>query len=85
MNSRNQAEKFWDRTAYNYDGQKLYFASKRPKIKNGNQENDIWILDKTEQGWDKPRTINNLIGFWTPTVTRNGMIYIGLMQELLMI
>jgi len=57
------------------DGEKLYFASKRPKIENGDQENDIWISDKTEQGWGEPKTINNLIGLWTPTVTRNGTIY----------
>ncbi len=35
----------------------------------------IWILDKTKKGWDKPKPINNLIGFWTPTVTSNGTIY----------
>ena len=32
------------------DGEKLYFASKRPKTKNGNEENDIWISDKTRLG-----------------------------------
>ena len=64
-----------DQPFISYDGQKLYFASKRPKIKNGNQENDIWISDKTDQGWGEPKTINNLIGFWTPTVSRNGTIY----------
>ncbi|MEN8122787.1 MAG: hypothetical protein ABFS35_20775 [Bacteroidota bacterium] len=64
-----------DQPFISYDGQKLYFASKRPKIKNGKQENDIWILNKKEQGWGKPETINNLIGLWTPTATRNGTIY----------
>lgn len=57
------------------DGEKLFFASKRPKAKNGIQENDIWILDKTKQGWSEPKTINNLIGFWTPTIAHNGTIY----------
>ena len=64
-----------DQPFISHDGQKLFFASKRPKIKNGTQENDIWILDKTQQGWSEPRTINNLIGFWTPTVSLNGTIY----------
>jgi len=64
-----------DQPFISYDGGKLFFASKRPKIENGDQENDIWISDKTEQGWDEPKTINNLIGLWTPTVTRNGTIY----------
>ena len=64
-----------DQPFISYDGEKLYFASKRPKTKNGNEEIDIWISDKTEQGWAEPKTINNLIGLWTPTVTRNGTIY----------
>ncbi|MDA3953743.1 MAG: hypothetical protein PF485_08855 [Bacteroidales bacterium] len=32
-----------DQPFITYDGEKLYFASKRPKIKNGNLDNDIWI------------------------------------------
>ena len=56
-------------------GQKLYFASKRPKVVDGNQENDIWISTKTEQGWAEPTPIDNLIGFWTPSVTKQGTIY----------
>jgi hypothetical protein len=57
------------------DGEKLYFASKRPKTINGSQENDIWISDKTESGWGEPIPINNLIGLWTPTVALNGTVY----------
>ncbi len=64
-----------DQPFISYTGEKLYFASKRPKTKNGNEENDIWISDKTKQGWGEPKTINNLIGFWTPSVSRNGTIY----------
>jgi len=64
-----------DQPFVSYDGQKMFFASKRPKIENGKQENDIWILDKTEKGWSEPKTINNLIGFWTPSVTVDRTIY----------
>lgn len=64
-----------DQPFVSYNGERLYFASKRPKTKNGYEENDIWISDKAEHGWGKPRTINNLIGLWTPTVTKNGTIY----------
>lgn len=64
-----------DQPFISYDGKRLYFASKRPKTKNGKEENDIWIVDKTEQGWGEPRTINDLIGLWTPTVTKNGTMY----------
>ena len=63
-----------DQPFVSYNGQKLYFASKRPK-KDGNTDNDIWISDKTESGWGEPKTIDNLIGFWTPAVTHTGTIY----------
>ena len=64
-----------DQPFISYTGNKLYFASKRPKIVNGEQANDIWISNKTDQGWDEPKTINNLIGLWTPTVCRDGTMY----------
>ncbi|MCD6090593.1 MAG: PD40 domain-containing protein [Bacteroidales bacterium] len=64
-----------DQPFISYDGEKLFFASKRPKAKNGTQENDIWISNKTEQGWDDPKPIRNIIGLWTPTVTLKGTIY----------
>jgi len=57
------------------DGQKLYFASKRPKTLDEKEENDIWILNKTEQGWGELAPIDKLIGYWTPSVTKNGTIY----------
>ena len=64
-----------DQPFITHDGEKLFFASKRPKTKNGNEENDIWISAKTKHGWGEPKTINNLIGFWTPTLSHNGTIY----------
>jgi len=64
-----------DHPFISHNDQRLFFASKRPKEKNGNQVNDIWIVDKTEKGWSEPKVINNLIGFWTPTATRDGTIY----------
>lgn len=64
-----------DQPFITHDGEKLYFASKRPKTENGYEENDIWISDKTENGWGEPKPIHNLIGLWTPTVSRNGTIY----------
>jgi len=64
-----------DQPFISYSGERLYFASKRPKVKNGAEENDIWISDKTEKGWGEPKPINNLIGLWTPTVSRDGTIY----------
>jgi len=64
-----------DQPFISYDGQKLYFASKRPKGINGQQELDIWISKKIDQGWGEPKPIDKLIGFWTPSITRTGTIY----------
>jgi Tol biopolymer transport system component len=64
-----------DQPFISHDGNKLYFASKRPKVIDGNQENDIWISTKIEHGWGEPTPIDNFIGFWTPSVTKEGAIY----------
>lgn len=57
------------------DGNRLFFASNRPKSGGGDLENDIWITSRTENGWGEPKPIDNLIGFWTPSVTKEGTIY----------
>jgi Tol biopolymer transport system component len=63
-----------DQPFISYDGEKLFFASKRPKVENGIQEIDIWISNKIDSSWSEPKPINNLIGLWTPTVSRKGTI-----------
>lgn len=48
----------------NFDGSKLYFASYKP-LPNGNttQEMDmnIWVMDKTNEGWSEPRPLPGII------------------------
>lgn len=57
------------------NGEKMFFASKRPKVDKGEEENDIWIANKAENGWNKVEPMKNLIGFWTPTLTQNETLY----------
>jgi len=59
-----------DHPFISYTGDLMFFASKRPKSENGEEENDIWISNKTEQGWGEPRTINDLIGFLLLLLTK---------------
>jgi len=64
-----------DHPFISYDGKKLFFASKRPKIKEGEEINDIWITEKSKNVWGEPKPIKNLIGFWTPTLTNSETVY----------
>lgn len=63
-----------DQPFISHDGQKMYFASKRPKLVNGPEELDIWISERAGRSWSQPKPIDKLIGFWTPSVTRTGTI-----------
>lgn len=41
------------------DGSKIYYGSRRPKPgeTENNSRSDIWVLDKTDDGWGKPKYI----------------------------
>ena len=45
-----------------YDGQKLFFASKRPKTPGGEENLDLWWCSKTKNGWSEPMPVNDGIG-----------------------
>jgi len=61
------------------DGKKAYFTSNRPyKGKLGEDDSDIWMMEKSEQGWESPRPVNevNSSGYEASPVTdRNGNLY----------
>jgi len=65
------------------DGTKLMFLSTRPnkgeEAKPGWANQNIWICNKTENGWGEPYKISNLIssekGEYFPSVTKNGTLY----------
>ncbi|MBI9054424.1 MAG: PD40 domain-containing protein [Bacteroidales bacterium] len=64
-----------DQPFISYDGEKLFFASKRPKTTKGEEINDIWISKKVNDEWSEPKPIDNLVGFWTPTLTKDETVY----------
>jgi Tol biopolymer transport system component len=64
-----------DQPFVSYDGKKLFFASKRPKTTKGEEINDIWICKKVNDEWSEPKPIDNLVGFWTPTLTKDETVY----------
>lgn len=63
-----------------HDGQHLYFCSTLPK--DGTDEpgdQDIWVVDRTEEGWSEPRSaganINSENLEFFPSITRDGTLY----------
>ncbi len=64
-----------------YDGEWLYFISRRPidASKTPKLDWDIWRVHKTENGWSEPERLGSEINSPTnetyPTLTRNGKLY----------
>ncbi|MDQ2179087.1 hypothetical protein [Marinifilum sp. D714] len=65
------------------DGKKLFFMSTRPpkgkEQKDGWFYQNIWVMDKTTEGWSEPYElegpINTDSGQYYPTLTNDGTIY----------
>ncbi len=64
-----------DQPFITYDGQKLFFASRRPKTPKDEESWDLWFCTRTDDSWSEPALVNDRIGFWTPSVTHNGTLY----------
>lgn len=64
-----------------YDGEWLYFISRRPadSLKTPKTDWDIWRAHKIENGWSEPERLSSEINSPTsetyPTLTRNGKLY----------
>lgn len=61
------------------DGQKLFFASKRPQQSGGKpfEKRHLWCLQRRGDGWSAPQCILHTVGFMEvrPSVTTGGTIY----------
>ena len=61
------------------DGTKLFFASNRPLEGTKPKDVDIWVAEKTGDGWSAPRNLGspvNTPGFdWHPSVAADGTLY----------
>ncbi len=63
------------------DGSRLYFISNRPVPGKAKPDLDIWMVEKTNNGWGEPKNlgapVNSPGNEWYPTIARNGTIYFG--------
>ena len=70
----------WDMN-YSPDGKKLYFTSNRPFTGTGNplDNSNLWVVEKTDIGWGKPRDLGPLIntnGYENyPSVTKDETLF----------
>lgn len=67
------------------DGTRFYFISNRPAPGKSKPDLDIWVMEKTANGWSEPKNagppINSPGSEWYPTVAANGTIYFGSDRE----
>lgn len=66
--------------AFSPDGNRLFFASKRPLSGDGTPKDwDIWYVDRTEAGWSEARNpgppVNTDADEFYPSVTQGGTLY----------
>jgi Tol biopolymer transport system component len=63
------------------DGSRLYFISRRPSPERTGRDLDIWVMDRSGNGWGAPRNLGapvNSEGMeWYPTLAADGTIYFG--------
>jgi Tol biopolymer transport system component len=63
------------------DGKKFYFISNRPVPGKTSRDLDIWVMDKTENGWSEPhnlgKPLNSDANEWFPTLASDGTLYFG--------
>jgi len=63
------------------DGRQFFFISDRPVAGVAKADMDIWIMDRTAQGWSEPHNpgapLNSVQSEWHPTMTKRGTLYFG--------
>jgi Tol biopolymer transport system component len=63
------------------DGSKMYFISNRPVNGKSKEDLDIWMMEKSGDGWSEPKNlgepVNSTGNEWYPTVASDRTLYFG--------
>lgn len=63
------------------DGKQCYFISRRPGPGKKTPNLDIWVMNKTNDGWSEARNLGSPVNSpgdeWYPTVAADGTLYFG--------
>ena len=61
------------------DGKKLYFLSNMPEDSTSNENENIWVTDRTENGWTAPYNLGEPVctenSEFFPSITNDGTLY----------
>lgn len=61
------------------DGRRLYFCSNRPLQGDAPRDFDIWVCERSDDGWSEPRNVgapvNSASNEFYPSLTRDGTMY----------
>jgi hypothetical protein len=67
------------------DGNKLFFISNRPVDDKPKKDYDIWVVEKTKEGWSAPKNIgapvNTDADQFYPSVSTNGTLYYSTIKQ----
>lgn len=65
--------------AFSQDGSRLFFLSTRPDGDEPVGDQDIWVVDRTSEGWSEPKNLGEPVntdgGEFFPSLTNNGTLY----------
>ncbi|RLD23766.1 MAG: hypothetical protein DRI70_08950, partial [Bacteroidetes bacterium] len=65
--------------AFSSDGSRLYFLSTRPDGDEPPGDQDIWVVERTEEGWGNPENLGEPVntdgGEFYPSLTNDGTLY----------
>jgi WD40-like Beta Propeller Repeat len=65
--------------AFSSDGSKLFFLSTRPDGDEPTGDQDIWMVERTDEGWGLPENlgapVNTDGGEYFPSLTKDGTLY----------
>jgi hypothetical protein len=65
--------------AFSHDGSKLFFLSSRPDGDEPAGDQDIWMVERTEEAWGLPQNLGEPVntdgGEFFPSLTKDGTLY----------
>jgi Tol biopolymer transport system component len=65
--------------AFSADGSKLFFLSNRPDGEEAAGDQDIWVVERSQEGWGEARNLGEPVntdgGEFFPSLTSNGTLY----------
>jgi ankyrin repeat protein len=63
------------------DGKRLYFISRKPLTEGGDRKENIWFVERTNNGWSEAKPVDPVVNsvpmHWQFSIDKKGTFYIG--------